>query len=284
MTSTATTGNQRDEAFDHRHFPRRVNLGCGFEILSTHLNVDFQDFHSPDLVADVRHLDILPTGWYDEVLAQDVLEHLPRADARTALEEWARLLRPGGVLKLRLPNLVGLLELLVRRQTLEEQETLVQCLYGTQAYEGDWHINGFTELVLRHYLHAAGFHPVSFTPKDEWMFDVEAVRAAGPAPLDLGGLRFMRLSGASPSGAAGPADADIHEARQRARQLVDVAAAHSQIDRPPPPEARLRPLKRGILRLAHLFTIEQVEHNRAVVGALRELLRLEEQRDTPPPT
>jgi predicted SAM-dependent methyltransferase len=160
--------------FDHLQHPPKLNLGCGFDIRSGYLNVDFQDFHNPDLVADIRKLDMLPSGFYEEVIAQDCLEHFPRCDTEPALAEWSRLLKSGGILKLRVPNLIGLLELFLweSKQSAEEQKILVQCMYGTQAYDGDWHLTGFTQILLEHYLENAGFNNIKFEIKDHWLFEV----------------------------------------------------------------------------------------------------------------
>lgn len=160
--------------FDYSQYPRKLNLGCGFDIRSGYLNVDFQDFHNPDLVADIRKLDMLPSEFYEEIIAQDCLEHFPRSDTEPALAEWSRLLKPGGILKLRVPNLIGLLELFLweSKQSIEEQKVLVQCLYGTQAYNGDWHLTGFTQILLEHYLEKAGFNNIKFKSKDHWLFDI----------------------------------------------------------------------------------------------------------------
>lgn len=165
-------------SFDYLEYPRKLNLGCGFDLRAGYLNVDFNDFHNPDLLADVRKLDMLPTAYYDEIIAQDVLEHLPRADTGVALAEWARLLRTAGTLRLRVPNIFGLVELFSRPEndTVEQHELLIQSAYGTQAYEGDYHLTGFTERLLDHYLRVAGFTKVRFQPRDEWLFDIVAER------------------------------------------------------------------------------------------------------------
>ncbi len=160
--------------FDYLQYPRKLNLGCGFDIRSGYLNIDFQDFHYPDLVADIRKLDMLPSEFYEEIIAQDCLEHFPRCDTEPALAEWSRLLKSGGILKLRVPNLIGLLELFLMesKQSVEEHKLLVQCMYGTQAYNGDWHFTGFTQILLEDYLEKAGFHNIKLISKDHWLFDV----------------------------------------------------------------------------------------------------------------
>jgi SAM-dependent methyltransferase len=142
---------------------------------------------------------MLPTGWCEEIVAQDVLEHLERTEADAALAEWARLLAPGGTLVLRLPDVIGLARLLSMRREVDAQLILLQNLYGTQAYTGDYHHNGFTEITIRVALASAGFTVASIEHFDEWLFDIVAVRSATPVEPDLGQLRFMDLAPASVS-------------------------------------------------------------------------------------
>lgn len=162
------------DKFDYHKFPLKINIGCGFDKRAGYLNVDFQEFHNPDLVADVRNLNMLPSDTYEEILAQDVLEHLPIIDIETTIEEWYRLLRIGGVLKLRIPNLIGLLHLLEDTRSARNQVDLIRCLFGTQAYKGDYHLSGFTSTLIENYLKEAGFAEISFLPKDQWLFEIKA--------------------------------------------------------------------------------------------------------------
>ncbi len=252
---TATAGSAT--AFDPTAFPRRVNLGCGWDRRPGYLNVDLHAFHEPDLVADVRDLPMLPTGGYDEVVAQDVLEHLPRGDALPALREWARLLGPGGQLVLRVPDLVALLGLFAdpELRSREKQEELVQCLFGTQAYDGDVHLNGFSEVLLRHFLHDAGFDDARFTHRDEWLFDVVARRAAGPVDLDLGDLPFM-VPGPGPL--AAPEVAETAEAAEAAEPGPPGPPGPSE---PEGPRAHLLAAL-GHVRAAARTAVERRRHRR----------------------
>lgn len=179
--------------FDPGEHPRRVNLGCGWDRRDGYLNVDFLEVHEPDLVADVRDLSLLPDGFYDEVIAQDVLEHLERSEIDPALREWARITRIGGEIVVRVPDLIGLVRTLGQQTTVEWHSTMIHCLYGTQAYNGDYHLAGFTELTLRHALHEAGFAVREIKRFDGWLFDCVAERVADPGEFDPGPLPFLAV-------------------------------------------------------------------------------------------
>ena len=171
------------EPFDPARYPDKLNLGCGWDHREGYLNVDIHDFHKPDLVADVTKLEMLPSGAYSEVIAQDVLEHLPRESTVEVLRGWSRLLRPGGTLHLRVPSVIDLVELMKRpeNQTIEQQELFIQCLFGTQAYTEDCHYTTFTEPLLRHYLAEAGLVAETWGMWDEWLFEVDARKLPPPA-------------------------------------------------------------------------------------------------------
>lgn len=40
-------------SLNYTAFPRKLNLGCGFDHLQVYVNVDLNDFHNPNLVADI---------------------------------------------------------------------------------------------------------------------------------------------------------------------------------------------------------------------------------------
>lgn len=165
----------------------RLNVGCGFDHRPGYVNIDLHEEHEPDLVADATWLHPIADSSCTEVIAQDVLEHLPRAKGTTALYEWNRVLMPGGQLVLRIPSVLHLMGLLSdpRFSSVTEQQRLIQCLYGTQGYNGDFHLNGYTEVTLRHALADAGFEVGSIDIVDEWMFEVKACKASHVAPDTL---------------------------------------------------------------------------------------------------
>lgn len=256
------------DAFDAARFPDRLNLGCGYDRREGYLNVDINDFHSPDLVADVTNLHMLPAGTYREIVAQDVLEHLPRTETVQALREWNRLLAIGGTLELRIPSVldVALLLRAPENQSVEMQEKLIQCLFGTQAYSEDTHLTTFTEPLLRHYLDEAGFAVVNWVLRDTWLFEVEAEKVAEAeqvAPVDDSGPA-PAPSEVKSVAAPGEGQPD----RSGLRELIDSGVA-------PPAPVHRGPLgqavRGGLLLMGRPNAVHQIEVDRELLGRLEGL-------------
>ncbi|MBN1355033.1 methyltransferase domain-containing protein [bacterium] len=161
---------------------RRLNLGCGFDRRPDCINIDIKFSHAPDIVADARTLAMFRDGFATEIIAQDLLEHLYRHETGSVLKEWNRVLTLGGTLYLRVPNVIGLLDLLKskEKESVGEQMKLIQALFGSQVDSGDFHHTGFTDKLLRHYLIEAGFVNLNIRVKDCWMMDVTARKMSLP--------------------------------------------------------------------------------------------------------
>jgi len=166
--------------------PRKINLGCGYDRREGYLNVDTDARTNPDLLADVREMPSLPSGHFDEIVALDVLEHLPRVDTDRALAEWSRLLRPGGTIRIRVPSYLHLAERLLcgGYDSDQHHRSTMHLAYGTQAHTGDFHHTCFTPLTLREHLHRAGLGVCGADVMDGWMFEVVAVKGSA-STVDL---------------------------------------------------------------------------------------------------
>ena len=156
--------------------PKRLNVGCGYDIRRDYLNVDLVGRHNPDLVADATNLPMLPSGHFDEVVAQDVWEHFERAKTAPALAEWARLLSPAGSLFIRIPSLLHLVDMLLaaERSGAAPVKEVLHLMYGTQAYTGDYHLTGFTPAVLEDLFAGAGLIINEVQLTHGWLYDITA--------------------------------------------------------------------------------------------------------------
>jgi SAM-dependent methyltransferase len=84
---------------------RRLNWGCGGHPEPGWINSDVKDGPGIDLSCDIRHGLPLPDGSIDYVTSIHALPEVPLGDLVGVLRELRRVLRPGGVLRLALPDL-----------------------------------------------------------------------------------------------------------------------------------------------------------------------------------
>lgn len=156
---------------------KKLNFGCGWDIRKDYLNVDVWGDCKPDLLIEDHDYSMIPHNHYEEILANDVLEHIPRPQTLSVLLEWARYLKPGGKLHLQTSSVMGVMNQLQTQSAFADQHGWFTCLFGNQAHGGDFHHNSFTETTLKTYLMAAGFVVDNIELKDKWLFFVDAHKA-----------------------------------------------------------------------------------------------------------
>lgn len=86
----------------------KLNLGCGDKILPDYINVDIAPERkdlAPDVICDITDLSTFSDNYANEILAVHVIEHFWYWDVPRILNEWLRVLKPGGELILECPNL-----------------------------------------------------------------------------------------------------------------------------------------------------------------------------------
>lgn len=144
---------------------KKLNLGAG--------NKRYLDYTSCDLfpgsgVDEVFGLDNIPyqDNTIQSIHSEHALEHLRHTDARQAIVEWFRVLKPGGDVHLQLPDLELCCQKYVqavRSGNKLEQEWYRYTLYGVQRSQGDEpaegqiHYTGFNKQELVEEFEKAGF-------------------------------------------------------------------------------------------------------------------------------
>lgn len=155
----------------------RLNIGCGARVLDGWTNCDIVRNpaapRDPEILCDAKAIP-LPDGCADVAQAIHVFEHFYRWEAEGVLREWRRLLKPGGLLILELPNLVKCCEnfLSGRKRGGKDPDQLARWgIYGDPR-TGDKFMNhpwGYSPDEVIDLLHANGFadaveRPTQFHP------------------------------------------------------------------------------------------------------------------------
>lgn len=139
----------------------KLNIGAGHRRIEGYTGVDITQRPGADIIAPAHEIP-LPDGCAEEVMAIHLLEHLFPWDALTAVREWHRLLKPGGVLILELPNLRKCCENIVSGRTeggKHPNQLGMWGIYGDDRAEDPFMLHrwGFTPETLADLLKQGGF-------------------------------------------------------------------------------------------------------------------------------
>jgi predicted SAM-dependent methyltransferase len=84
---------------------RRLHLGCGPNRFPGWSNIDVEAAYEPDVLHDLSHGIPAADGSCDLVYSEHVFEHFPLETGMMLMRESLRALRPGGVLRIAMPDL-----------------------------------------------------------------------------------------------------------------------------------------------------------------------------------
>ena len=153
--------------------PVRLNLGGAGEgfldsRIAGFLTVDLRSGPSTDIVCDCSALVGFESGSVDIVYASNILEHWPMAQTVDVLKEWNRVLKPGGMLYVSVPDFQAAVELY---QKFGLTLWLRYHLWGDQKHALNYHYTCFTFGTLAKDLTEAGFSDVK--RMERWPFTVK---------------------------------------------------------------------------------------------------------------
>src|SRR5690606_11935158 len=89
--------------------PTKLNLGSGYDYREGWLNLDIDPETSPDIVADLQAPLPFKSESIDEIDLQDVVEHVTKEQSQLLLAECHRVLRPKGKIRVRVPNVLTII-------------------------------------------------------------------------------------------------------------------------------------------------------------------------------
>lgn len=172
-----------------------VDLGSGEMPYTTDegdvLTVDIRDEVKPDYRCDLGKLPFA-TGEFDIVFSSHTLEHFPRADVNQVLDEWIRILKPEGELRLVLPNVEWAADRI--KEGVVDNDVL-NVILGAQTFAENFHKFCFTPKVLSGMLTDRGFKRIDIALEGynihcrAWKIppDETVVPLLDPPPLEVKG-------------------------------------------------------------------------------------------------
>jgi len=138
----------------------KVHLGCGGRVIPGMIHVDIADFPHIDHQARVEDLSFLAPGSCELLYASHVLEHFGRFECRDVLKEWYRVLKPGGTLRLAVPDFEACARLYYEKGLEDGLNGIIGLICGGQRNAYDFHKMVFDERLLKSMLFETGFRAI----------------------------------------------------------------------------------------------------------------------------
>jgi len=164
----------------------KIDLGCGEIVKEGYSGLDIRALPGTKYVADARRLPLSGES-VDELNASYFIEYLPARELKDYLQEWLRVLTPGGRLHIETPNLEAvarkLSDALAKDDDSMRVRELTELMYGRQEHSYDYVKRIYGKNTLTRILKESGFANVEISSTtDPLILRVDASRDAVSSP------------------------------------------------------------------------------------------------------
>ena len=132
----------------------KLHLGCGTKHIEGYTNIDIRYLPGVDEVNNIRFLRNYKANSVALIYECHALKHLGRWEYKTVLSRWFELLKPGGTLRLAVPNFSSICSHYLKTGNLN---SIMGLLYGGQDYDENYHYTIFDFHSLYNDLSEIGF-------------------------------------------------------------------------------------------------------------------------------
>ena len=131
----------------------KLHIGCGKRHIPGWVHIDLIPHEHVDIIANADSLPFDDCS-ADVIYASHILEHFERHRVNNVLSEWRRVLKPGGVLRVCVPDFMETVKNYIKYKDLN---VVLGQLVGGQKHSDDYHKNVFDEKTMKQHLQSAGF-------------------------------------------------------------------------------------------------------------------------------
>lgn len=147
-----------------------LHLGCGYIDDHRFVNIDRKRLPHVHYVKDVENLGFLAEDFADLIYASHVLEHISHLQVRKVLANWKRVLKPGGILRLSVPDFDRIIE--IYNNENKDIGKIETSMMGGQEDADNYHQSIYNRDYLERLLVEAGYRQVNTWQPDQAEFSI----------------------------------------------------------------------------------------------------------------
>jgi predicted SAM-dependent methyltransferase len=167
----------------------KLHLGCGTKRIDGYHNIDIRYLPGVDEVNNVKFLRNYKLNTVDEIYASHVLEHFGRWEYKHVLKRWFDILKPGGALRIAVPDFESITEYYNETKDLNP---LIGMMYGGQDYDENFHHIIFDFNTLSKDLYDLGF--INVTKWDTMEMQIDDFSKSFLPHMDFKNGKLMSLN------------------------------------------------------------------------------------------
>lgn len=144
----------------------KLHLGCGKRYLRGYTHVDIDEFDHIDINTSIDDLNMFDSNSVDEIYTSHALEYFDVNEILDVLKEWKRVLKPGGDLRIAVPDFENLNKVYLKTGEIGD---VIGPIMGRWPISQDriiYHKQIFDEKKLKSLLTSCGFVSIS-----RWSFE-----------------------------------------------------------------------------------------------------------------
>ncbi len=107
----------------------KLHLGCGAKYIPGWMHIDVVDMPHINLIHSIDRLPMILDHTVDVIYACHVLEHFLRREVPKVLQEWHRILKPNGLLRIAIPDFKAVCKYYIEHQDMQD---VIGLIFGRQ--------------------------------------------------------------------------------------------------------------------------------------------------------
>lgn len=143
----------------------KLNIGCKRTKKKDYINIDVNKKVHPDIVADVTKGLLFEDSSIQEIIAIHFLEHLFKIQVEPFLKECYRVLKPGGILEIEIPDVEKMTKAFGQKKI--DFQTYIRRIFGgiavDKTYIPGMHKWGWSEKTVKELLEKLKFEVTKTT-------------------------------------------------------------------------------------------------------------------------